>query len=100
LRLAEIPLEAIQPSLAALVSAYFTQFPEILERRPDFLQRVMQFVGLNLIKFIYARLQDREYFGNTSICMLQVAKTLLCRPETSIFTVFGKEGLEIKSVKS
>lgn len=89
LRLAMTPLEQIQPSLAALTSTYFAHFPEILELRPDFLRRVVQFSGLGLIQAIQSMLQYQKSFENTGICMLQVAKTLLCRPEASIGTVFG-----------
>ena len=89
LRLAMTPLEQIQPSMAALIQSYFKNFPEIVERRPDFLERVVQFSGLALIQQIQATLQYQKSFGNTGICMLQVAKTLLCHPEQSIPTVFG-----------
>jgi len=89
LRLAMTPLEQIQPSIAALTQAYFDNFPEILEHRPDFLRRVVQFSGLALIQQIQAMIQYQKSFGNTGICMLQVAKSLLCRPEQSISTVFG-----------
>lgn len=89
LRLAMTPLDMIQPSIAALARAYLSNFPEILERRPHFLRRVVQFSGLALIHQIQAMLQYQKSFGNTGICMLQVAKSLLCRPEQSIPTVFG-----------
>lgn len=89
LRLATTPLEFVQPAIAALTSAYLQNFPEILEHRPDFLKRVVQFSGMALIRAIQAKLQYQKSFGNTGICMLQVAKSLLCRPESSIRTVFG-----------
>ncbi len=89
LRLAMTPLDVLQPSIAALTKAYFDNFPEIIERHPDFLRRVVQFSGLALIQQIQAMLQYQKSFGNMGICMLQVAKTLLCRPEQSIPTVFG-----------
>jgi hypothetical protein len=95
LRLSMTPLESIQPSIAALVSTYLARFPEILERRPDFLQRVMQFSGLGLIQAIQSTIEHQKSFGNTGICMLQVAKTLLCRPQASISTVFGIEESEL-----
>ena len=91
LRMATTPLEQIQPSLAALISAYFAEFPEILELRPDFLRRVVQCSGWNLIIAIQATLQYQKSFGNMGICILQVAKSLLCRPEPSIPTIFGME---------
>lgn len=88
------PLEQVQPSIFALARAYFQQFPEILERSPDFLRRVMQFTGVALISRIQAKLEYQEAFDNTGICMLQVAKTLLCRPEQSISVVFGTTAVE------
>ncbi|PIG94294.1 phosphotransferase [Gloeocapsopsis sp. IPPAS B-1203] len=95
LRLAMTPLEDLQPSLVALMRSYCERFPEIFELRPDFLPRVMQFTGLNLIKAIQSMLQYQKSFGNTGICLLQVAKSLLCRPEASIRTIFGIEELEL-----
>jgi thiamine kinase-like enzyme len=89
LRLASTPLEKIQPAIAALSLAYLDVFPEIIQERPDFWQRVVQFAGLALIQQIQAMIQYQKSFGNTGICLLQVAKTLLCRPEQSMQTVFG-----------
>jgi len=91
LRLATIPLQILQPSIAALTSAYLAHFPEVLEFRPDFLQLVVQFCGLALIRSIQATLQHERTFDNSGICMLQVAKSLLCRPSASIPTIFGME---------
>jgi hypothetical protein len=98
LRLAMTPLELLQPSIAALTKAYLGNFPEILERRPHFLKRVVQFSGLALIQQIQAMIQHQKSFGNTGICMLQVAKTLLCHPEKSIPTVFGVAESELTSL--
>jgi hypothetical protein len=89
LRLAAMPLSMIQPSLSTLVSSYLNTFPAILETRPDFCQLVMQFSGLALIRAIQARVQYEKIFDNSSICMLQVAKSLLCRPQASIPTILG-----------
>lgn len=99
LRMATTPLEQIQPSLAALAIAYIKDFPEILERRPDFWQRVIQFSGLSLIHIIQSTLQYQKSFGNTGICALQVAKSLLCRPEASISTIFGMDVSELIPVR-
>jgi hypothetical protein len=44
-------------------------------------------------------MQYQKLFGNTGVCMLQVAKTLLCRPEQSIYTVFGTVESELTSLK-
>jgi 5-methylthioribose kinase len=89
LRLAATPLEQIQPSISAMTAAYCDTFPEIGEQRPDFLKRVLQFAGLALIQQIQAAIQYQKSFGNTGICTLQVAKSLLCHPERSMPTVFG-----------
>lgn len=97
LRMATTPLEHLQPSLAALAIAYLAHFPEVLERRPNFLRRVVQFSGLALILQILSMIQYQKTFGNRGICMLQVAKTLLGRPEQSIATVFGLEASELTS---
>lgn len=91
LRLATTPLQVIQPSITALLTTYLAYFPEIIQHRPDFLQRVVQFCGLALIQAIQAALQHEKTFGNSGICMLQVAKSLLCRPEASIPTIFGMQ---------
>lgn len=93
MRLAETPLELLQPSLMSLAIAYKQNFPQILERRPDFWQRVLQFSGLSLIRAIRSTLHYHKIFGNSGICMLQVAKTLLCNPEKSLPMVFGNDRL-------
>jgi aminoglycoside phosphotransferase (APT) family kinase protein len=95
LRLATTPLDQIQPSLATLTLAYLNTFPEILQHRPDYLQRVVQFAGLALIQQIQAMIQYQKSFGNAGICMLQVAKSLLCRPVQSIPTIFGTTANEL-----
>jgi thiamine kinase-like enzyme len=97
LRMATTPLEIIQPSIATLAIAYLNHFPEILEHRPDFLQRVVQLAGWNLIIAIKSTLQYQKSFGNAGISMLQVAKSLLCRPEASIPTIFGMQASELTS---
>jgi 5-methylthioribose kinase len=95
LSLAMTPLEQIQPSMATLTKAYLETFPEILKHRPDFLLTVVQFAGFALIQQIQAMIQYQKSFGNTGIAMLQVAKSLLCLPERSLSTVFGKAVVEI-----
>jgi hypothetical protein len=91
LRLATIPLEVLQPSLAALVKAYSAVFPEIVEHDPKFWRKVMQFAGFALIQSIQSTLQYQKAFNNTGICMLQVAKALLCNPESAIKSVLAIE---------
>ncbi|MTJ47574.1 phosphotransferase [Dolichospermum sp. UHCC 0259] len=100
LRLAMTPLELLQPSIGALTLAYLNTFPEILKHRPDFLQKSVQFAGFALIQQIQAMIQYQKSFGNTGIAMLQVAKTLLCRPEQSMPTIFGTDAVEVTSFNS
>lgn len=97
LSLAKIPLEVVQPSIVALTRAYLLKFPEILVHRPDFLYRVVQFAGLDLIEKIQAMIYYREPFGNIEICMLEVAKTLLCDPKQSFSIIFGVSESELTS---
>lgn len=97
LRLAMTPLDRLQPPIAALVQSYLNTFPDIIEHRPDFLLRVVQFAGFALIQQIQAMIQYQKSFGNAGIAMLQVAKTLLCRPEQSMPTIFGAAELTCKS---
>jgi hypothetical protein len=94
-----IPLDLLQPSIAALARGYLGSFPEILVQRSDFLIRVVQFAGFGLIQQIQAVLQYQKSFGNTGICMLQVAKSLLSRPQESIETVFGVSESELTNLK-
>ncbi|WP_373527210.1 phosphotransferase [Nostoc sp.] len=100
LRLAITPLELLQPSICALTQAYLNTFPEILEHRPDFLQRVVQFTGFALIQQIQAMIQYQKSFGNMGIAMLQVAKTLLSRPVQSMPTIFGAAAVELSHLSS
>jgi hypothetical protein len=100
LRLAITPLELLQPSIGTLTQAYLNIFPEILEHRPDFLQRVVQFTGFALIQQIQAMIQYQKSFGNMGIAMLQVAKTLLSRPVQSMPTIFGAAAVELTHLSS
>lgn len=95
LNLAKTPLNLVQPSITALTRAYLHNFPEILKLRPNFLQQIVQFAGLGLFSTILSIIQHQKTFSNQGICMLQVAKSLLCRPEQSISTVFGITATEL-----
>ncbi|BAZ29304.1 aminoglycoside phosphotransferase [Cylindrospermum sp. NIES-4074] len=93
--LAMTPLEVLQPSILALIQAYLDAFPMILEYRPDFIVRVVQFAGLALIHQIQDVIKSRKYFDNADICMLEVAKNLLTMPEQAVLTIFGISESEI-----
>ncbi len=89
LTMAAVPLEMVQPSLQALLQAYTAQFPQILDRYPDFFDRVFQFAGVGLIGMIQSRLHYFEPFGIVERAMLQVAKSLLCQPEAARTMLLG-----------
>lgn len=89
LLLAAVPLEVLQPSIIGLTLAYLDSFPMILEYQSNFVQRVIQFAGLVLIHQIEQKIKHHKYFDNSSICMLQVAKSLVTKPQESVLTVFG-----------
>jgi thiamine kinase-like enzyme len=89
LQLATTPLELLQPSLFTMVQAYLAEFPTIIQARPDYLDRVIQFAGLALIQRIEITIDEDRMFGNRGIIMLQVAKQLLCTPQAAMKTIFG-----------
>ena len=95
LQLAVTPLEVLQPSMLALIRAYLNAYPMIVDYHRDFILRVIRFAGLVLIHQIQEMIQYRKYFDNAGICQLQVAKTLLTRPQESVLTIFGISELEI-----
>jgi serine/threonine protein kinase len=89
LQLAHTPLELLQPSLSILVRAYLDSFPAIEIERLDYLDRAIQFAGLALIQRIEITIDEDRIFGNRGILMLQVAKQLICTPQSAINTLFG-----------
>jgi Phosphotransferase enzyme family len=99
LKLATTPLELLQPSMTALVQSYISAFPAILDHQPNFLNQVIQFTGLVLVKQIQSRLERLNPFDNTSVCTLQVAKMLLCSPDQSIAQVFGTSATNLTHIK-
>jgi serine/threonine protein kinase len=89
LSLARTPLKILHSSLLSAISSYLKSFPTIIQYYPNFLKRVIQFAGLSLIEKILAIIEHQKHFGNKSIYMLQVAKSLLCRPQQSMVNIFG-----------
>ncbi len=90
LELAVIPLDAIRPSISALVNGYLAQFPEILGFDRHFLSKVVQCAGFSLIQQIEAVIQYEKNLSNRGICTLQVAKSLLCNPDESMSVIFDR----------
>jgi thiamine kinase-like enzyme len=95
LQLANTPLEKIQPSLRALITSYLTNFTQVIADSPKFCQRLMQLTGYITINKIIQNLESHYPFDNRAICTLQVAKTLLCRPQEAFSFVFGRTEAEI-----
>jgi len=90
LRWADVPLELLQPSLAALVTGYVAEFPTVQEQYPEFLARSLQFSGLVLLEKVLLKLEHRYRFGNADICAMQVAQAALERPELAAQQFFGQ----------
>ncbi len=95
LHLAIIPLEVIRPSMLGLIRSYLQNFPVILDYRPDFMVRVLQFTGLVLIHQVQDMMKSQKLFDNTDLCLLQVAKNLLTRPESAVLSILGVSLSEI-----
>jgi thiamine kinase-like enzyme len=98
LQLALVPLTSLQPSLFALVDSYHQTFPEIFVDQPQYLERVLQYAGLELIRRIEVIIADDRVFGNRGIAILQVAKQLLCDPNAFFKTIFGSEVERLKTL--
>jgi hypothetical protein len=96
LQLALVPLSELQPSIFALVDGYRQTFPAIFIDQPQYLERVLQYTGLELIRRIEVVITDDRQFDNRGIAILQVAKQLLCHPLAFINTIFGSEGHQLK----
>ena len=64
-------------------------FPEITEHFPNFFKKLVQFLGLALIIQTQAKIEYQKLLTNSDIYALQVSKTLLCRPEKSLASIFG-----------
>jgi thiamine kinase-like enzyme len=90
LRLATTPLEKLHPSIAAILTAYLHNFPEIIPYYPQFIQKTIQFIGLALIKGTQHSIEYHEPFDNRAIATLQVAKSLLCNPTQALPVITGK----------
>lgn len=95
LSLATCPLEKITPSLEALLGGYLATFPEILKYRSDFIKRVVQFAGIEIIDRLNYYAKSHYRLDNEALCKLQVAKNLLCDPEKAINTIFGTTEAEL-----
>jgi thiamine kinase-like enzyme len=91
LQLAVVPLTSLQSSLQALVNSYLTTFPEILQTQPNYLQRVLQYTGLCLMRRIETIIENDRFFDNQSIAILQVARQLLCNPLAFVHRIFGSD---------
>ncbi|AFZ24510.1 phosphotransferase family protein [Cylindrospermum stagnale PCC 7417] len=100
LQLATVPLEVIQPSIIALTRSYISSFPKVLESYPDLFNQVIRFTGLALIYEIISSLQSFKSFDNRCVCMLQLAKSLLCKPKNSFESVFGITQLDLLELAS
>lgn len=95
LQIAICPLEMIQPSIINLLSTYLNYFPEILDCSPNFMKKVVQFIGIGLLYNTIEKIQSFKGFDYRSLCVLQIAKNLICTPEESFYSIFGKTESEM-----
>lgn len=96
---ADIKLEDIRPSILLIVREYLQFFPEIIQYFPDFFKKLVQFIGLSLIIQTQAKIEHHKKLVNSDIYCLQVAKSLLCRPDASLISIFGMTEQELAGVK-
>ncbi len=95
LSIAICPLEKITPSLRELLRGYLNAFPEIIEDRPDFVSRIVQFAGIGILDRLSYHVEHHYPFDNDALCKLQVAKNLLCYADKGIKTIFGTTEAEL-----
>ncbi|BAY98953.1 hypothetical protein NIES37_29310 [Tolypothrix tenuis PCC 7101] len=82
IQLATIPLEVVQPSIGAMIKAYISIYPEILNHYTAFTKRVVQFAGLGLINQLLEEFQlQPETARNHQKIYFYIARQLLCQPE-------------------
>lgn len=89
LEIAIRPLEMIRPSIVNLLKSYLFFFPEVIEYNPKFMKRVVQFIGIGLLYSTIEKIQSFKGFDYRSLCVLQIAKSLVCTPEKSFESIFG-----------
>jgi hypothetical protein len=89
LQQAGTPLISLQPSLIAFCQSYCCYSPTLVAQRPDFLEKAIKLAGFFLVDLVLAKIEDHEPFGNAEVCLLQVAKQLLCQPVQAAPTIFG-----------
>ncbi len=82
LQLATMPLEVVRPSMVALIKAYISTYPKVLEDYPEFIKRVIQFAGISLLYQLLAEFQLQPEIGlNHQEIYFHIATKLLCQPE-------------------
>ncbi|MCF4970622.1 aminoglycoside phosphotransferase family protein [Nostoc sp. CMAA1605] len=95
---AEFKLEDVRPSILVIVREYLQHFPEITQHFPDFFKKLIQFMGVALIIQTQAKIEHHKQLVNSDIYSLQVAKSLLCRPEASLVSILGVTEKELAGV--
>lgn len=82
IQLATVPLEVVRPSIVAIIKAYTSTFPDVLESYPEFIKRVIQFAGLGLIYQLLAEFQFQPEMAQIhQKIYFSIAAQLLCSPE-------------------
>jgi hypothetical protein len=93
LQQAAVPLEKLQPSLRAIVTAYRQEFPEVTQRYDDWLTLMLGWTGRALLSTIQVHLEYYQPFDRCQRIIYQVAKQLICQPQVAVVELFGADGL-------
>lgn len=89
LPLADSPLSAVQPAIAALWHAYVQRSEMSISMQPEFLLRVVRFCGLKLIQSAIEMVQSSAHWNLTAVTHLQVASNMMQRPMDASRTLLG-----------
>jgi hypothetical protein len=89
LRQATVPLEQLQPSLRAIVSAYIQEFPAVTQRYEHWLLQLLGWTGRALLYTIQVHLEYYQPFDRRQRMTYQVAKQLITQPQSALVELFG-----------
>lgn len=89
LHLADFPLSAVQPPIAALWWAYTRQSEMSAHTRIEFMPRVVRFCGLKLVQSAIEMVQSSAHWNLTAVTYLQVAANMMGRPQEAMQALLG-----------
>lgn len=85
LNLAEISFKEVYPAIINTIKAYLKNYPQILEKYPEFIRRVIQFAGLSLLYQTLTQIQlAKDDAFDYHWVYFHLFSKLLCHPEKFI----------------